>query len=158
MKWVYDDGGRSKYFDAQNVGDCVCRAITIATGKDYLEVYNELKKRAKLETTRVINKYRGHKRSTVRDGVAHETYQPYLRDLGWTKHSTCLPGKGVMCHLTAEELPKGTLIVQISKHLVCVKDGVVYDTYNSSEKEYYDDLGNLTLNDRRAVYGYWTKG
>ena len=40
MEWVYDDGGRSKYFKAEHVGDCVCRAIAIGTGKDYKEVYD----------------------------------------------------------------------------------------------------------------------
>ena len=44
MKFKYSDGGRSKYYKATNVGDCCVRAICNATGKDYKEVYNELKK------------------------------------------------------------------------------------------------------------------
>lgn len=156
MEFVYDDGGRSKYFDAKNVGDCVCRAITIATGKDYLEVYNEIEKRGSQETSRQLKKHRGNKRSSARNGVYKETWKKYLIDLGWTKHSTCLPGKGVMCHLTAEELPNGTLIVQLPHHLVCVKDGVLHDTYDSSVKRYWDcDLAEWVVNDRRAVYSYW---
>ena len=35
MKFIYDDGGRSKYFKAKGVSDCVTRAICNATGKDY---------------------------------------------------------------------------------------------------------------------------
>ena len=49
MKFQYSDGGRSNYFKAANVGDCVTRAICNATGKDYKEVYNALNERAKNE-------------------------------------------------------------------------------------------------------------
>lgn len=42
MKFHYSDGGRSNYFKATNVGDCVTRAICNATGKDYKEVYKAL--------------------------------------------------------------------------------------------------------------------
>lgn len=47
MEVVYSDGGRSKYFKGK-AGDCVCRAICNATGKDYKEIYdfiNELSQR-----------------------------------------------------------------------------------------------------------------
>lgn len=157
MEWIYDDGGRNKYFEAEGVGDCVTRAITIATGKDYKEVYDEIKRRSKLETNTQLKHHRGAKRSSARNGVFKETWKDYLKDLGWKQHSTCEFGKGVSCHLVEDELPMGTLIVQVSKHLVCVKDRVIYDTYNSSEKKYLDDEGNICINNRRAVYGYWTK-
>ena len=42
MKFVYSDGGRSKYFKGKNVGDCVTRAICNATGLDYKKVYDDL--------------------------------------------------------------------------------------------------------------------
>lgn len=158
MEWIYNDGGRSKYFNKENVGDCVCRAITIATGKDYLEVYNEIQRRSKLETSTQIKKHRGKKRSSARNGVFKETWKEYLEELGWVRHATCGIGKGIKTHLIANELPMGTLIVQISRHLVCVKDGIINDTYNSSIKEYYDSDGNLIINDKRAVYAYYTKG
>lgn len=159
MEWVYDDGGRSKYFKAKNVGDCVCRAIAIGTGLDYKEVYDELQKRAKGETTTQLKHHRRGKRSNARNGVFKETWKEYLFDLGWVKHSTCGFGKGVQCHLVTDELPMGTIIVQVSKHLVCVIDGVIHDTYNSSITQYYDwnGTGELITNDRRAVYSYWTK-
>ena len=157
MVFVYNDGGRSKYFKAEHVGDCVCRAIAIATGIDYKEVYDELQRRAKQETDRQLKKHRNNKRSSARNGMFKDTWKQYLKDLGWVCHSTCAVGKGVSCHLVAEELPMGTLIVQVSRHLVCVKDRVIYDTYNSSIKQYYNDFGELITNENRAVYGYWTK-
>lgn len=155
MEWIYNDGGRSKYFKGDS-GDCVTRAISIATGMDYKEVYDEINRRGKLETKTQLNRHRSGKLSSARNGVFKETWKKYLSDLGWEKHSTCRFGTGVTCHLTADELPSGTIIVQVAGHLVCVKDGVINDTYNSSEVEYVDEFGNVTINDRRAVYGYWT--
>lgn len=43
MEWIYDGGGRSKYFKATDVSNCAVRAIAIGTGKDYKEVYDALK-------------------------------------------------------------------------------------------------------------------
>jgi hypothetical protein len=42
QKFIYDDGGRSAVGFKGNTGDCVTRAISIATGKSYKEVYNAL--------------------------------------------------------------------------------------------------------------------
>ena len=42
IDFVYNDGGRSKYFDGKKVGDCVTRAVAIASGRDYKEVYDFL--------------------------------------------------------------------------------------------------------------------
>lgn len=52
-------------------------------------------------------------------------------------------GSGCKIHLDANELPRGTIIVSLSKHLTCVKDGVIYDTYDCSR------------DGDRCVYGYW---
>lgn len=131
MEWVYNDGGRSRYFEATDVGDCVTRAISIATGKDYKEVYNDLKR---------LN---GGK--SCRNGTPKEVGKKYLASLGWTWIPTMQIGSGCTTHLCEEELPKGTLIVQVSRHLTCVKDGVIYDTYDCSRGE------------TRCVYGYWLK-
>jgi hypothetical protein len=40
--WQFNDGGRSEAGFHGKTGDCVCRAIAIATGKPYAEVYSEL--------------------------------------------------------------------------------------------------------------------
>ena len=157
MEWVYDDGGRSKYYKAEKVGDCVCRAISIATGKDYKEVYDELNAMAKQETPTQLKHHRRGKRSSARSGMFKETWKSYLKSLGWENHSTCQIGQGVSMHLTEDEVPSGTIIVQVAKHLICIKDKVIHDTYNSSIKQYYDFAGELCTNDCRAVYGYWTK-
>lgn len=130
MKLVLTDGGRSKYFKATNVGDCAVRAIAIATGKDYKEVYDELK---------TLNNGK-----SCRDGTPKKVDKKYLTQLGWTWHPCMTIGSGCKVHLNENELPKGVLIVSVSKHLTCVKDGVIYDTYDCSR------------GGTRCVYGYWT--
>ena len=41
-KFVYNDGGRKEAGRKGHAGDCVTRAICIATGLPYMEVYNRL--------------------------------------------------------------------------------------------------------------------
>ena len=130
MEFVYDDGGRSKYFKGET-RDCVVRAIAIATGKDYKEVYD------------YIYKYTG---KSPRTGVSKKNTRKILKHYGFEWVPTMLVGQGCKVHLCKEELPRGTIIVSVSKHIVCVKDGVVYDTRDCSR------------NGRRCVYGYFTKG
>lgn len=130
MEFIYNDGGRSKYFKATSVGDCATRAISNATGKDYKEVYDSLTH---------LNY------SSARNGVKKKIGKMYIKSLGW-KWVPCMGiGTGCKVHLNADELPSGVLIVSVSKHLTCVKDGVIYDTYDCSR------------NENRCVYGYWTK-
>ena len=142
MEFVYADGGRSKYFKASDVGDCVTRAICNATGMDYNEVYQGLKEFAKNE--RITKKHK--RKSSVRDGVRPTTSKKYLKSIGWVWVPVMKIGTGCTMHLTDEDFfPFGTYIVKISHHLTCVKDGVIYDTYNCSE------------DGPRCVYGYWYK-
>ena len=139
---MYDDGGRSHYFKADKVGDCVCRAIANATGMDYKVVYDELNRRCK-ETR--LPKRRRTKSSSARNGAYKKTYTKYIESLGWKWTPTMLIGQGCKVHLEEDELPKGTLIVRLSRHLTCVKDGVLYDTYDCSR------------DGERCVYGYWSR-
>lgn len=142
MKWIYSDGGRSRYFKAENVGDCVTRAIALASDTDYKVVYEKLKELADNEK---ITK-RNPKKSSVRDGVSKKTTHEYIENiLGWKWKPTMKIGQGCKVHMNPNELPKGTIIVQLSKHVACIKDGVLYDTYDSSR------------NETRCVYGYWSK-
>lgn len=141
MKFIYDDGGRSKYFKGQT-GDCVCRAICNATGKDYKDIYDLINQTSKKEKTGKRKKGT----SNARTGCYKYTEKEVIENiLGWKWHPTMHIGVGCLTHLTDDELPKGTLIVRLSKHLTCVKDGVLYDTYDCSR------------GGTRCVYGYWIK-
>ena len=139
MKFIYSDGGRSNYFKG-SAGDCVVRAVCNATGKDYKEVYNAINELAKSERTGKRKKGV----SSARNGVYKPTIKKYIEKvLGWVWCPTMAIGQGCKVHLDADELPSGVLIVNVSGHLTCVKDGVLYDTYDCTRE------GN------RCVYGYW---
>lgn len=142
MKLVNSDGGRSKYFTGKGTGDCVCRAICNATGKDYKEIYNLINEYSKDE--KITKRKKGI--SSARDGVYKGTTKRVIEEyLGWKWHPLMTIGSGCKVHLKEDELPKGTLIVRVSKHITCVKDGVIYDTYDCSR------------DGTRCVYGYWSK-
>lgn len=146
MKFVNADGGRSNYFKG-TAGDCVCRAICNATGKDYKEIYDSLDKFIKYHLEH--NKRRKHrfkKNSGARDGVPKTLTKKYIEEyIGWKWHPLMTIGSGCKVHLKEDELPNGTLIVRVSKHITCIKDGVIYDTYDCSREG------------TRCVYGYWSK-
>ena len=141
MEWIYSTGGREKYYKQIDVGDCVTRAITNATGMDYKEVYDLINTYASREHLGKRKKYI----SSARNGVSKDTIWRILKDLGWTWIPCMFIGKGCQVHLNENELPMGTLIVAVSKHLTCVKDKVLYDTYDCSR------------NGNRCVYGYYIK-
>lgn len=129
MRFVYNDGGRSKYFRG-TTGDCVTRAIAIASGQDYKTVYDHLFDAA--------NK-------TPRNGVCKTVYAAYLESLDFTWYPTMSIGSGCRVHLCAEEIPTGRVIVRLSKHLCAVLDSVIHDIYDPSR------------DGTRCVYGYWIK-
>jgi hypothetical protein len=151
-RWVKDDGGRQASGIARaagrkdGAGDCVVRAIAIATGKPYLEVHEAI------TVAKVGDVYAGDREYTKRakrrggirafdpdHGCSDEAYGPYLKSLGWSYTSS----KGRV-RLRADELPRGRLMVQIRGHLVAVIDHVIYDTH---------DCGGAG---RARVKGYWT--
>lgn len=131
----FNDGGRSEYFKGKKAGDCVTRAIAIAAGKDYKEVYDTMAKGMSML---------GESKS-ARNGVKKKVYHKYLLENGFEWIPTMKVGQGCKVHLRSDELPKGTLIVRVTKHLACVIDGVLNDTYDCSREG------------ARCVYGYYKK-
>jgi hypothetical protein len=163
MQFVYNDGGREAAgFKGKNAGDCVTRAVAIATGQPYTEVYAAL--------AGINAGYRGRKangRRTARNGVwvKSKAFKDYMRALGWQWTPTMLIGSGCKVHLIASELPKGRLIVSVSRHYTTVIDGVIHDTYNpqrGSTVWYKTGGAAMTaeverISPDRCVYGYWSK-
>lgn len=140
MELVHDDGGRSAAGYSGLTGDCVTRAIAIATGKPYQEVYDAINEMAKGER-------RGRRKrgvSNARTGVYKATYRKYLEKLGWVFTPTMGIGTGCTVHLKDGELPMGKLIVSVSKHMVAVINGVMHDTHDPSREG------------TRCVYGYFS--
>ncbi len=140
-QWTYNDGGRAQAGYKGHTGDCVCRAIAIANGLSYKEVYDMIIERAKKE--RLTKRMRG--RSHPRTGVHRGIYQSILEQLGWTWKATMKIGSGCKVHLKADELPRGTIICRVTKHVTVMNDGVIHDTYNCSR------------DGTRCVYGYFYK-
>ena len=103
--------------------DCVVRAVGVATGSgwdDTLMALTELSLKLKVMPN---NK---------------ECYDKYLQSLGWTKHRQ--PRKPDGKKYTGEEfckmLERGhkPIVANIGgHHVVCIKDGKVWDTWNSTD-------------------------
>jgi hypothetical protein len=141
MRFVFDDGGRKEAGYKGDAGDCVCRAIAIATGKPYQEVYDALNGLGRSERTG----RRKRRKSSARTGVYKPTIRRYLGALGWAWVPTMNIGSGCQLHLADGELPAGRLVVRLSRHLTAVLDGVIHDTYDPQR------------GGRRCVYGYFQK-
>ena len=139
-EFVSNDGGRQAAGYKGSTGDCVCRSITIATGKPYQEVYDELNAASQSER---CGKRRSRK-SSARTGIHKPTIRRYRESLGWAWTPTMQIGSGCKIHLRPDELPRGRLAVSVSKHLTAVLDGVVHDTHDPSR------------NGTRCVYGYFS--
>lgn len=141
QKFIQNDGGRKDIGFKGSTGDCVTRAIAIATGKPYKEIYGSLNVLSESER---IGK-RKKSISNSRTGVYRTTYQKYLESQGWKWIPTMQIGQGCKVHLRSDELPKGSLIVKVSKHLTAMIDGVINDTHDCSRRG------------TRCVYGYFIK-
>ncbi len=139
--FFYNDGGRVDAGYKGDTGDCVTRAISIATKTPYEIVYKNINLLSKRERTGKRKK----KKSNSRTGVYRSTYEKYLKSLGWVFVPCMGIGTGCKVHLRKEELPQGVIIARLSKHLCCVIDGVINDTYDCSR------------NGTRCVYGYFIK-
>ncbi len=131
MEYIYNDGGRSKYFKGK-AEDCVCRAISIASNRDYKEVYDSLKKALGTPRNGVFTTNKAFKDWMVANGFV------------WTPCSGI--GVKTSVHFIEGELPKGRLVCSVAKHYVAVVDDKVYDTWDSRYNSF---------NEVRRIYGYW---
>jgi hypothetical protein len=136
----YNDGGRKAAGFSGNVGDCVVRAIAIASGCSYMTIYEMVNSLAKSE--RKGSRKRGV--SNARNGVYKTTYKKIFERLGAVWVPLMSIGSGCTVHLRPEELPKeGRYVLSLSKHLAAWVDGVLHDTHDCSR------------DGTRCVYGYW---
>lgn len=140
LTYEFDDGGRATAGFKGAAGDCVVRAIAVAEGVPYAEVYA-----AVFEASRKQRRSRDRGRSPRNAALTKQNIRRFLDSRGWTWTPTMSIGAGCTVHLRADELPAGRLIVALSGHLAAVIDGVLRDTYDCSR------VGT------RCVYGYWSK-
>src|SRR5262249_16904877 len=124
MKQVHDDGGRAAAGYSGHAGDCVCRAVAIASGLHYTEVYQALARGAGQE--------RGSRGRSARNGIrtSRKWFKEYMQEIGFEWVPTMQIGSGCKVHLRDGELPSGRLVVAVSRHYTAVIDGVIHDTYD----------------------------
>lgn len=143
--FVFNDGGRAKAGYKGTTGDCVCRAICIITGKPYQEIYDALSEgNATQRKTKRSSKSTGIRTASKGINVKRKWFQTYMESLGFTWTPTMLIGQGCKVHLKADELPKGKLVISVSKHYTAMIDGVINDLYDPSREG------------TRCVYGYYS--
>ncbi len=140
---MQDDGGRFAAGYKGRAGDCVARAIAIAAELPYQEVYDRL-----AEGNATQRKTRGMKnkgKRSARSGIytSRKWFKDYMVSLGFEWTPTMLIGQGCKVHLRECDLPKGRLIVSLSRHVAAVIDGELHDTHDCSRAG------------TRCVYGYW---
>lgn len=127
LPFEYNDGGRRNYFKNQGE-DCAVRAISIATERNYLEVYKEL--------SSLNLKYVNIDEFGTMKKACHE----YLINNGWKWHKL---KKEYKLQKDNHIIPiKGKVICQMSSHMTTVVNGVIQDTF--LPHNYY-------------FYGYYTK-
>lgn len=143
-----NDGGRAAAGFVGGAGDCVVRSIAIATGLPYMQVYEDLREanaRYAQERDNKLSRMLKQRGSSPRNGNHRNVFHEYILKQGFEWVPTMKVGAGCQVHLRPDELPKGTLIVKVSKHLTTVIDGVLHDTHDPSR------------NGSRCVYGYYIK-
>ena len=103
----------------KNVGDCTARAIGKAMGKTWKQIYVELCAQ-------------GLSMADYPDSNA--VWGAYLMENGFTRQ--IMPQTCPYCYTIgdfADEHKKGTYVLATGTHVVCVKDGDIYDSFDSSD-------------------------
>ena len=143
MTWVLDDGGRKAAGWTGTGGDCVTRAVAIASGLPYQEIYDRL---AEGNATQRASKHAGKRGRTALPGISvkRKWFRDYMNGLGFEWVPTMGIGTGCKVHVLASELPtEGRLVLSLSKHYAAWIDGELRDVYDCSREG------------TRCVYGYW---
>lgn len=139
---VIDDGGRAAAGYLGKTGDCGCRAVAIASGRPYQEIYDLLVAYGKTERESKRKRGKSHPRTGFHSATMRRVLE---REFGAVWTPTMTIGSGTTVHVRADELPAtGNHILRLSKHYAAYVDGVLRDTHDCSR------------DGSRAVYGFWT--
>lgn len=99
------------------VGDCTVRALCKATGRDWEEIYAAL------------SAY-GFAHADMPS--ANHVWGAYLRKNGFRRHLVDDCGQDVYTVRDfCEDHPRGTFVLALDSHVVCVVDGDYYDSWDS---------------------------
>lgn len=101
--------------------DCVYRAIAIATGKDWLTVYDELT---------------AFGRELLAPPNDKHTYAKYLDRIA-DRQQVISVGKRATGNTIAALDPSKVYVVRMANHLACIRGGKIRDTWNCGDKAAY---------------------
>ena len=141
LKFVHNDGGRAAAGFRGQAGDCVTRALAIATGRPYRDVYREV-------NTLIAIRAKNLKKSSARLGIVPNMLTHIMKHFGFEHTNvTKITGTDVK-HISRENykagvFPEGVIIARLKRHVCVIKDGVVHDTFNPAE------------HGKTVLYGYW---
>lgn len=116
----------------RNLGDCVVRALSIALGQSWDETFDELAAQAQIQADMPSS-----------DAV----WGTILRRRGFVKK--VIPDTCPDCYTAAAfaaDHPRGTYVLAFGGHVATVKNGLLYDSWDSSRETpiYYFERGNNT--------------
>jgi len=162
-RFVFDDGGKLDAEFYGESGDCTVRAFAIATELPYREVWKFFRRISRWRTTKdeaPRSKWRSRERMPIIEKV--------LMANGWERCYVPLDFRDTQeddkpftlrelldPHISDCEFPRGRVLVVQPKHVVAVVDGVIHDTFDSSDGivkdvwKRYDDLWVLPKRARR---------
>ena len=156
MEFIFNDGGRAAAGYKGHTGDCVARAIAIASGLPYQEVYDTLASGNKTQRQGKSRSAKNGKKTAAHGiNVTRKWFKDQMKAWGFEWIPTM--GIGTVCkvHLADGELPMGRLVVSVSRHYTAVIDGVIHDTYSPTRTTHYYENNQLVRSSERCVYGYW---
>ena len=108
------------------VGDCVKRAIAKATDTDYMEIQRGLNRHKKVTGAKTFN--------------SDYNWLSYIEKVFNGKQMSFPAVKGqkrMNGKRFCEAYPKGSYVLQMANHLTACVDGVIYDTWDCTEKCVY---------------------
>ena len=136
MELNWNDGGRFASGFVGLTGDCVVRAIAIATGINYRDIYSEIGKASE---------------KSPRNGVPTTVASQFLIARRWQYSN------GRQSSFTADSLPPGIVIVHLASdksrrhgHFCTVIDHVIQDTWNASDDDEFTVAGFWTCDEANA--------
>jgi hypothetical protein len=134
MKHIINDGGRAAAGFKGSTGDCVTRAVAIASGVPYKQVYDRLadghgsQRLSKRQKRKLSLRYPAgtpfrkiKDRRTAPEGIytQRKWFRDYMREIGFDWVPCMTIGSGCKVHLREGELPMGRLVVNVSRHSRC---------------------------------------
>ena len=120
---------RNPHPDKKSTGDCGTRSLCLALDLPYRSTWNKI---TQLIRSNYFYRYPGSdwqaSKRTANGGVCKRIMSKFLYDHGWRYYSA--PAGSLF---KAENLPE-LCIAEQSGHWVCIRDGAVWDTYDSRGK------------------------